>query len=29
MSAGVVIFLFSFLLSAMVNKVTKRDILEM
>ncbi len=29
MAAGVVIFLFSFLLSAMVNKVTKRDILEM
>ncbi len=28
MAAGVVIFLFSFLLSAMVNKVTKRDILE-
>ena len=29
MAAGVVIFLFSFLLSAMVNKVTKRDVLEM
>ena len=29
MAAGVVIFLFSFLLSAMVNKVTKRDIMEM
>ena len=29
MSAGVVIFLFSFLLSAMVNKVTERDVLEM
>ena len=29
MAAGVVIFLFSFLLSALVNKVTKRDILEM
>lgn len=28
MASGVVIFLFSFLLSAMVNKVTKRDILE-
>ena len=28
MAAGVVIFLFSFLLSAMVNKVTKRDVLE-
>lgn len=28
MSAGVVLFLFSFLLSAMVNKVTKRDVLE-
>ena len=24
-----VLFLFSFLLSAMVNKVTKRDVLEM
>ena len=29
MAAGVVIFLFSFLLSAIVNKVTKRDVLEM
>ena len=29
MAAGVVIFLFSFLLSATINKVTKRDILEM
>ncbi|MEG2420006.1 MAG: sugar ABC transporter permease [Oscillospiraceae bacterium] len=29
MAAGVMIFLFSFLLSAMVNKVTKRDILEL
>ena len=29
MAAGGVIFLFSFLLSAMVNKVTKRDVLEM
>ncbi len=29
MAAGVVIFLFSFLLSAMVNRVTKRDVLEM
>ena len=29
MAAGVVIFLFSFLLSAMVNKVTRRDVLEM
>ena len=29
MAAGVVIFLFSFLLSAMVNKVTQRDVLEM
>lgn len=29
MAAGVVIFLFSFLLSAMVNVVTKRDVLEM
>ena len=29
MAAGVVIFLFSFLLSAMVNKVTDRDVLEM
>ena len=29
MAAGVVIFLFSFLLSAMVNKVTERDVLEM
>lgn len=28
MAAGVVIFLFSFLLSALVNKVTKRDVLE-
>lgn len=29
MAAGVVIFLFSFLLSAMVNLVTKREVLEM
>jgi N-acetylglucosamine transport system permease protein len=29
MAAGVVIFLFSFLLSAVVNKVTKREVLEM
>ncbi len=29
MSAGVIIFLFSFLLSAAVNRVTRRDILEM
>ena len=29
MSAGVVIFLFSFLLSALVNKATQRDVLEM
>ncbi len=29
MAAGVVIFLFSFLLSAMVNRVTKRDVMEM
>lgn len=29
MAAGVVIFLFSFLLSAMVNFVTKREVLEM
>ncbi len=29
MAAGVVIFLFSFLLSAAVNKVTKREVLEM
>ena len=29
MAAGVVIFLFSFLLSAMVNRVTRRDVLEM
>ncbi len=29
MAAGVVIFLFSFLLSALVNKVTARDVLEM
>ena len=29
MAAGVVIFLFSFFLSAMVNLVTKRDVLEM
>lgn len=29
MAAGVVIFLFSFALSAMVNFVTKRDVLEM
>lgn len=28
MAAGVIIFLFSFTLSAMVNKVTKRDVLE-
>lgn len=28
MASGVVLFLFSFLLSALVNKVTKRDILE-
>ncbi len=28
MAAGVIIFLFSFLLSAMVNKVTKRDVLQ-
>ena len=28
MAAGVVIFLFSFLLSALVNKVTQRDVLE-
>ena len=28
MAAGVVLFLFSFLLSAAVNKVTKRDVLE-
>ena len=28
MAAGVVIFLFSFLLSALVNAVTKRDVLE-
>ena len=28
MAAGVVVFLFSFLLSALVNKVTKRDVLE-
>ena len=27
--AGVVIFLFSFLLSALVNVVTKREVLEM
>ena len=29
MSAGVVIFLFSFLLSALVNRVTAREVLEM
>ena len=29
MAAGVVIFLFSFLLSALVNWVTKREVLEM
>ena len=29
MAAGVVIFLFSFALSALVNKVTQRDVLEM
>ena len=29
MAAGVVIFLFSFLLSAVVNRVTRRDVLEM
>lgn len=29
MAAGVVIFLFSFLLSALVNKVTEREVLEM
>lgn len=29
MAAGVVIFLFSFLLSALVNRVTKRDVMEM
>ena len=29
MAAGVIIFLFSFLLSALVNKVTARDVLEM
>ncbi len=29
MAAGVVLFLFSFLLSGLVNKVTKRDVLEM
>ncbi|MDR2897803.1 MAG: sugar ABC transporter permease [Spirochaetaceae bacterium] len=29
MAAGVVIFLFSFLLSAAVNRVTRRDVLEM
>ena len=28
MASGVVIFLFSFLLSALVNKVTKREPLE-
>lgn len=28
MASGVVLFLFSFLLSALVNKVTKRDVLE-
>ena len=28
MAAGVVLFLFSFLLSALVNKVTKREVLE-
>jgi N-acetylglucosamine transport system permease protein len=29
MAAGVIIFLFSFLLSALVNRVTKREILEL
>ena len=29
MAAGVIIFLFSFLLSALVNKVTQREVLEM
>ena len=29
MAAGVIIFLFSFLLSALVNKVTEREVLEM
>ena len=29
MAAGVIIFLFSFTLSAVVNKVTKRDVLQM
>ena len=29
MAAGVIIFLFSFILSAVVNKVTKRDVLQM
>ena len=29
MAAGVVIFLFSFLLSALVNRVTEREVLEM
>lgn len=29
MAAGVVIFLFSFALSALVNKFTKRDVLQM
>ena len=29
MAAGVVIFLFSFLLSALVNRVTRREVLEM
>ena len=28
MAIGVIIFLFSFVLSALVNKVTKRDVLE-
>ncbi len=29
MAAGVVIFLFSFTLSAVVNQATKRDVLQM
>ena len=28
MAAGVVLFLFSFILSALVNRVTRRDVLE-
>jgi N-acetylglucosamine transport system permease protein len=28
MAIGVIIFLFSFILSALVNKVTKREVLE-